>query len=153
MPFEYGQPMTGVICHMADLKKEPLKMTQKDNCIVVLKRICEINGTRSIPTLPPSLPRFRSTLHKQQSTSQWPPSRSPIARAELRSGHKASLALTVQQSTTSHRRWEGGRGGRYGKKLREDEYPWQVRAKARGKGRERKRLKTTSMESSLDYSS
>lgn len=27
-------------------------MTQKDNCIVILKRIYEINGTRSMPSLP-----------------------------------------------------------------------------------------------------
>lgn len=54
MLLEYGRLMTAVICHVADLKKkkEHLKMTQKDNFIVILKRIYEINGRRSMLSLP-----------------------------------------------------------------------------------------------------
>lgn len=63
----------------AKQKQEHSKMTQKDNCIVILKRIYEISGTRSMPPLP----RSHGTLHKQQQPSQRPSSSSPISCAGL----------------------------------------------------------------------
>lgn len=136
-------------------------MTHKDNFIVILKRIYEINGRRSMPSLPLSLTALyisSNNHHRGHHRAH----RFPVQDSQTPQGNKASLtpiSATVT-STTSHTRKEEEEevekertwgGENTSGKPKPDREGWRKRWESEGEG-ERERLQAASRASSLEYS-
>lgn len=90
-------------------------MTQKDNCIVILKRIYEISGTRSMP-LSLSLTALyisSNNHHRGRHLAH----RFPVQDFQKPPGYKKRLSLRAMVTSTTSQTRQGG-GGREGKELR-----------------------------------
>lgn len=87
--------MTGAICYTADLKKAALEeRTQRHDLIVILKRIYDINESRSMPSL--AALYISSNNHHSQLTNF------PYRNSQTPPGGKRSSSHSISATVTSN---------------------------------------------------